>query len=140
MEPPQAITARDFERLMDLRRAEGESDERLLLWRQVYREGSVPPSTPTLQALRVDSSGFLWAEAFRAHPSDPATWLIFDSSGRAIGSVLLPAHLRVMDIGADYVLGIARDALGVEYVSSNLSSALAMQSGPQPIGAASDRP
>ena len=41
---------------------------------------------------------------------------VFGPDGVYLGTVKLPHDIDVMEIGADYVLGVARDELGVEYV------------------------
>ena len=41
---------------------------------------------------------------------------MIDSAGRWLGEVALPEDLEVWEIGADYVLGVFDDALGVEHV------------------------
>jgi hypothetical protein len=52
-----------------------------------------------------------------AHPgSDERRWTVFSPEGRALGSVVTPPGLRVLEIGRDYVLGVWQDELDVEYV------------------------
>ena len=41
---------------------------------------------------------------------------VFRPDGVYLGTVKLPQDLDVMEIGMDYVLGVARDELGAEYV------------------------
>jgi hypothetical protein len=41
---------------------------------------------------------------------------VFDAEGVWQGAVKLPASIRVLDIGANYVLGVHADELGVESV------------------------
>jgi hypothetical protein len=41
---------------------------------------------------------------------------VFDAGGRWLCDVTMPAHFTPMEIGADYVLGVASDADGVETV------------------------
>ena len=50
-------------------------------------------------------------------PLVPSVWSVFDAQGRWLGDVTLPARFSPMDIGADYVLGVARDEDGVETVA-----------------------
>lgn len=49
----------------------------------------------------------------RPHPSD---WDLFGRDGMWLGTVRTPARFRVMDVGADYVAGVANDELDVETV------------------------
>ena len=46
----------------------------------------------------------------------PSEWVVFDGSGRMLGSVTTPAGLEVTEIGEDFVLGIWRDELDVQHV------------------------
>jgi hypothetical protein len=77
-----------------------------------------PDSLPTLIEIRVDRGGTVWTEAFPdadwSHPSP--THYLFASTGEFLGVVQLPARLRVLDIGADYVLGVWRDENDVDFV------------------------
>jgi hypothetical protein len=46
----------------------------------------------------------------------PSRWSVFDASGRWLGDVALPSRFTPKEIGADYVLGIGRDADDVPHV------------------------
>ncbi|HSJ26393.1 MAG TPA: hypothetical protein VK929_17060 [Longimicrobiales bacterium] len=52
------------------------------------------------------------------HPARISTnfWSVFDPDGRWLGTVTMPIDLDVRMIGADYVLGVWKDAMEVEYV------------------------
>jgi hypothetical protein len=41
---------------------------------------------------------------------------VFDDAGRWLGDVAMPGALLVSEIGANYLPGVAKDELGVEYV------------------------
>ena len=41
---------------------------------------------------------------------------VFEPDGRYLGVVEVPARLQVFRIGADFVLGMVRDDLGVQYI------------------------
>jgi hypothetical protein len=43
-------------------------------------------------------------------------WSVFDDDGRWLGTVVAPSGLRIHEIGADYVLGVATAEHGVELV------------------------
>ncbi|NIY09436.1 MAG: hypothetical protein GWN02_14640 [Gemmatimonadetes bacterium] len=52
-------------------------------------------------------------------PGDTArVWTVFDPDGRWLGDVVVPTELRVTDVGEDYVLGVWRDADGVQTIRS----------------------
>ncbi|MFQ5680381.1 MAG: hypothetical protein ACE5HP_13095 [Gemmatimonadota bacterium] len=71
---------------------------------------------PALQQLRVDELGHLWAQHFRAPWEKTPRWSVFDPLGRWLGEVETPAGFRIFAIGSDWVLGVTRDELDVEYV------------------------
>lgn len=70
---------------------------------------------PAFVELIVDGEGHLWARQW-ALASEPVEWHVFHPDGNLLGTVRTPAGLRVLEIGADYVLGVARDGLDVEQV------------------------
>ena len=43
-------------------------------------------------------------------------WTVFNPEGRVLGFVETPAGLDIYEIGEDYILGLATDELGVEYM------------------------
>jgi hypothetical protein len=67
-------------------------------------------------ALRVDAAGTLWIQDYPGPRDTEIAWRRFTSDGRYIGVAMLPARLEVFEIGKDYVLGLQRDDLDIEYV------------------------
>lgn len=86
-------------------------------YEDVYSRMPIPDSLPVFDALLVDEIGWLWAKRYEWEPTKSLEWVIFDPSGRAHGALLTPAGFDVQWIGADQVLGVSVDDLGVEYVS-----------------------
>ena len=99
--------------------------------------GPVVDSLSIAESFFLDDQGFLWVrrspvgddEGRRLEvPAPPdgepgwVVWLpsglhdVFRPDGVYLGTMKLPQDLDVMEIGTDYVLGVARDELGVEYV------------------------
>jgi len=74
----------------------------------------LPERKPAFDALIVDSEGYLWMKEYTAHNPNPIRYRIYSPEGIRVGSVRLPGHLRVSDIGKDYVLGIGYDLDHVE--------------------------
>ncbi len=76
----------------------------------------VPSFYPAFRELLFDTLGYLWVGL---GPSTEGTteseYLVFGPEFRLEGRVVLPM-MTVVEIGADYVLGIGRDTLGVEEV------------------------
>lgn len=72
---------------------------------------------PVFRDLAVDSLGYVWVASYPDHTRpDSSMWLVLDGVGREVGVATLPANLRLTQIGRTYVLGVARDSVGVERV------------------------
>ena len=101
--------------------------------------GPVVDSLSIAESFFLDDQGFLWVRRLPvgddegrrwellAPPDfeEPSGWVVplpsglhdvFRPDGVYLGTVKLPQDLDVMEIGMDYVLGVARDELGAEYV------------------------
>lgn len=55
-------------------------------------------------------------ERYRTPGEEPTVYDILDPEGRLVGWVFLPDQLDILEIGQDYILGLYRDELEVEYV------------------------
>lgn len=76
------------------------------------------PYEETLQAFSgiwADRLGNLWARE-SASFNDAADWAVFTRDGSLTAGISLPARFVPLDAGRDYVLGVWRDELEVEYV------------------------
>ena len=83
------------------------------------RDGMVyPESHPAFGRIYVDLPGNLWVLRTSPDrvPADPEPWDVFDPEGVWLGAVALPARFTMREIGDDYVAGVWRDELDVEYV------------------------
>lgn len=85
-------------------------------WMRDYDQIPIPDILPWFQSLLVDEDGRLWAELYRWRGSVEPQWMVFDVDGRARGVVSTPRGVDVQYIGADYILGVRRDRMDVEYV------------------------
>ncbi len=93
-------------------------------WRGRYEaflsSGSASTVLPAFTALAIQADGKVWREAYdpELEESDPSRWIVADPSRQvgSSGTVTLPAGFRPYDIGPDYVLGVWKDVLGIEYV------------------------
>lgn len=83
---------------------------------RLVRDVPIPSTMPVYSEIIVDSSDNIWTRGFAPENEPDAAWQVFDSEGRWLGGIPLPIGLRVMRIGPDYVLGIMRDTVDVEYV------------------------
>ncbi len=84
---------------------------------RVLEQVTVPEFRPPYAQITLDGAGNLWVELGRTAGSAPEAidHLVFDPEGVLLGIVALPS-IEVLEIGDDYVLGLYRDALGVEYL------------------------
>lgn len=76
----------------------------------------VPDRRPAYRDLLVDGDGALWVSAY-AHPAEAARrWDVFGPGGSWLSTVDMPPGFTPSQIGPDWILGVARDAVGVERV------------------------
>lgn len=53
---------------------------------------------------------------FRRPGTEQSIWQVFGPDGRLRARVTSARRLEILDVGVDYLLGLARDATGVEIV------------------------
>jgi hypothetical protein len=63
-----------------------------------------------------DALGYLWVADFNPPGDDNSAWTIFDPAGVLSGRVTTPRDFGILEVGVDYLLGVYRDELGVEYL------------------------
>lgn len=99
------------------RAVEGAPEEIRASLRRGLEGWPVADRLPAYALLGSDRAGNLWVGAYR-RPRDqgPVTWILFGPRGRFLGPVRVPERLRILDAGADWVLGVYRDELDVERV------------------------
>ena len=93
--------------------------------RRMWRGMPRAPHLPVLRAIHVDGTGHLWLQPYYVAGTEPPPFEILAPDGAWLGSVSLPPGLHrafiqyqapYMEIGDDYVLGVWRDELDVQYV------------------------
>jgi hypothetical protein len=94
---------------------------------------TMPQTYPRFGRLLADLVGNLWvmaypvlhepisswrlkSAAFHVVEEGGARWTVLDSQGNTIATVRTPPRMYALEIGADYVLGVAMDSLDVETV------------------------
>jgi hypothetical protein len=89
-------------------------------WRRsleaIYGKMPRPAAMPYYSAALFDDVGNLWLESFRAPADSRTVWTVFDPKGRMLGEVSVPDGFRPTHIGDDFVLGVGKDDMDVEYV------------------------
>ena len=93
--------------------------------RTMWSEYSRARTLPVLRSVHVDAAGHLWLAPYYIAGADPPPFEVFAPDGTWLGTVALPPRLErgfiqyqapYMEIGTDYVLGVWRGELGVQYV------------------------
>jgi hypothetical protein len=75
-----------------------------------------PDSVHTLRILRVTDQGRLWSPRTWPPAEDPVTWDVYDLQGRKVAEVATPSRFEMHEVGEDYVTGLYRDEVDVNYV------------------------
>lgn len=107
----------------------------------VRRSLPLPDSVATVKSLLVDELGGIWVEqgvnttdvpeewiqqlvdegyleaGWLERRSPDAHWDVFREDGRYLGQITLPTRFTPHEIGEDYILGVTRDELNVEYIT-----------------------
>lgn len=84
----------------------------------VYAAKKVPyPNVAgPIDRILIDDTGHIWAEDYVLPIDAVRSWSVFTSDGRLLGSVAAPGDLAIEQIGADRVVGVTRDSVGVARV------------------------
>ncbi len=96
--------------------AEAEDMDEAREIRSRYNDFTWPESLPAYLSFETDPPGCLWVEESRGPGDDMPVWSIFDAEGVLQARVSLPEGVDILEVGSDYILGLARDDLDVEYV------------------------
>ncbi len=80
------------------------------------RELPLPEHVPATEVVRIDSAGNVWLGGWSFSGDEYRSWEVIAADGRWLGTVEIPAALEVHQIGADFVIGLQVDELGVERV------------------------
>lgn len=89
--------------------------------RKEMREQTYPEFLPAYSAILATAPGEIWVRepdltgapgcwCLAGLSTVPSKWSVFDAGGRWLGDVAMPPRFIPLEIGADYVLGRARDA------------------------------
>ena len=82
----------------------------------MYAEMPVPNRFPLLGGLMVDDQGHLWVQDYSRPGADSIRWTVLGTGGQVLAHLNLPPDIRITDIREDYLLGVQRDELQLEYV------------------------
>jgi hypothetical protein len=76
----------------------------------------LPKTMPPYGAILGDDAGNLWVGEWAMYPETAVSWEVFDPTGAWLGTVRFPPRFDPRDIGDDWILGVERDELDVDYV------------------------
>lgn len=107
----------DIQALEDSVLASVDSDSRPQM-RVLFANLPPPPTTyPAFEPdIHVDAGLNLWVRESNRVGDHRSRWSVFTAEGEFLGTLGMPPGIELLDIGADYVLGLRRDELDVEYV------------------------
>jgi hypothetical protein len=120
---PRQVTGEMVERARADRRAAAEESRREIARRMGAAAAASPdpdlPHRATLPAydqVVEDAEENVWVRHFHFPADAPQRWSVFSPGGELVAEAETPAGLRVQQIGADWIVGVAEDELGVEVV------------------------
>jgi hypothetical protein len=116
MQQPRTVTPGDLARQREEVLTRYAKSPRRAVAERILAEIPVHETMPAFSSFRGDAVGNLWVEEYRVTANDPPRWTVFDSTGRMLGALEVPRSLRILEIGANELLGIFRDSLDVEQV------------------------
>jgi len=83
----------------------------------IFEETPKPTTFPAYGRIHVDQLRNLWVQDYPVPGTNSAAgWSVFDHTGVLRAEVAVPIEVRPTHIGADFLVGIVKDGLGVEYV------------------------
>ena len=115
-ETPPALADHHMDAWLNAMAGENADDDTRRRTRRTYQGVSLPATLPAYTELVVADRGDLWARRYSLPGAATARWDVFAADGRYEGRVELHATLRVVAVADGQLLGIDRDALGVERV------------------------
>ena len=114
---PVALTPARIEREKKRQRALGSTSPQWLeLLERMYQRDQPPATLPAYGDIAVDADGWLWVRAYLSAEDGSVGWDVFDATGRLRCALTLQSALFVREIGHDFLLGVLKDADGVEQV------------------------
>ena len=82
--------------------------------------GPVPVSDhlPAFASMKADALDHLWVEEYEPPGEElpGVIWCVFDPDGKVLGFVETPEGLLIYEIGEDYIVGLVRDEMDVEFI------------------------
>lgn len=102
---PVAVTAEDVRKYRE-QMLEGTSGPDRARLERILASVPFPDRKPAHGRMLLDTEGNLWVLETQADDDPRFRWSVFDPNGSWLGTVEVPAGVRVLEAGADYVLGV----------------------------------
>ena len=135
-EPAREVTSEDVEAVVEvsismIRGVEGMPAGAIEGLSRSMHESPTASTLPALQSLHFDAAGNLWVEPYSLPGTDLPPFQVYSPEGAWLGTIAMPPGLSLeppsglqlgiglkagFEIGDDYILGVWRDELDVEYV------------------------
>jgi hypothetical protein len=114
---PRPVTPEDIRRSEAARLEQMSEPEAIERTEALHAQIPYPERMPAYRSLRTDRSGNLWVEGYEPDPNTPSRWTVLAPDGEVLADrVGMPAGFEPHWIEEDFVLGVLRDDLDVEYV------------------------
>jgi hypothetical protein len=110
------LTGKDIDRYVEMAVANARDGDAAPRIRRTLEEVPWPETLPPYLRFLADPEGCLWVEESRLPGEDVPVWTVFGADGTRLGRLSMPLGVELLEIGEDYILGLWRDDLGVEYV------------------------
>ena len=114
---PEPVRSGELDAWIDSVAARSDDPAATRQWlRERYDGVDLPDTKPTWVDLRTGPAGDLWLREYAQAADGPERWTVFDSAGAWLGTLTMPERFDLHQVGADLVLGVARDELDMEVV------------------------
>lgn len=84
--------------------------------RSYLERAPVPDRSPAYQSVLAAPNGELWVAEYAPPGRAPEGWTVVAPDGGWLGRTVMPAGFTPVDVGKGRILGVERDAMGVERV------------------------
>lgn len=132
-QPSRAATQKDLDSHLRVIQRSLSTSEAARVWAREISKTPWRGTLPIFDGLLADTSTLVWARVHSVDPGRPREWVVVGDDGRALGTVLVPAGLKLTQVGADFVLGLWEDSLGVWRVRRHTLARGGSGGGPPPV-------
>jgi hypothetical protein len=114
--PRRRLTDQMIAKARDARLATAREARDTAATRAMYSSANVPKHLPFFESLKPGPGGELWVQEAAVGTTDAVRYLVLAANGSPRAWVNAPAGVRLLDVGLEHVVGVYKDADGVESV------------------------